>query len=97
MHFWRINGRSFARSATAVISKPVQLALLLCGLRGIASSLLTSSRTMASSNATASNLDELSGTQVQKKTPPAQVSCVSSLETTREVTRSVGKRTFSQK
>jgi len=74
MHFWRISERSFARSATAAISKPAQLALLLCSLLGIASSLLTSSRTMASSNATASNPDEPSGSQVHKKTPPAQVS-----------------------
>jgi formylglycine-generating enzyme required for sulfatase activity len=73
MHFLRIKGRSLALSATATISKGAQLALLLCGLLGIAAVLLVSSGTMASPNATASNPDEPSGGQVRRKAPPAMV------------------------
>jgi sulfatase-modifying factor enzyme 1 len=61
MHFWQIKGPSLARSATATISKCAQLALLLCGLLGIASVLLVSSGTMASPNVTASTPYERSG------------------------------------
>jgi hypothetical protein len=70
MHFSRIKGRSLDRSATATISKGAQLALLLCGFLGIGSVLLVSSGTMASPNATTSNLDERSGDQVNRKAPP---------------------------
>jgi sulfatase modifying factor 1 len=73
MQFSRINGRSLARRATGTISKGAHLALLLCGLLGIASVLLISSGTMASPNATASNPDEPSGSQVRRKTPPAMI------------------------
>jgi sulfatase modifying factor 1 len=73
MHFWQIKGRNLARSATAMISKRAQLALLLCGFLGIASVLLVSSGTMASPNSTASNPDEPSWGQVRRKAPPAMV------------------------
>src|SRR6266478_4415118 len=69
----RMKGRSLARSATATISKCAQLALLLCGLLGIASVLLVLSGIMASPNATASNPDESSGGQVRREAPPAMV------------------------
>jgi hypothetical protein len=46
MHFWQIKGRNLPRSATATISKGAQLALLLCGLLGIASVLLVAGGTM---------------------------------------------------
>jgi hypothetical protein len=42
---WKIKERSLARSATGTISKGAPLALLLCGLLGIASVLLVSSGT----------------------------------------------------
>jgi formylglycine-generating enzyme len=73
MHFWQIKGRSLPRSATGAISNGAQLALLLCGLLGIASLALVSSGTMASPNATASNPDAPSGDQVRRKAPPATV------------------------
>ena len=69
MHFSRIKGRSLARSAIGAISKGAQLALLFCGLLGIAWVLLVSSATMASPNATASNQDDRSGGQVNRKAP----------------------------
>jgi hypothetical protein len=47
MHFWQIKARSLARNATATISKGAQLALLLCGLLGIASVLLVVAATLA--------------------------------------------------
>jgi formylglycine-generating enzyme len=71
MHFWQTQGRSLARSATTTISKSAQLALLLCGLVGSASVLLISNGAMASPNATASNPDDRSGDQVNRKAPPA--------------------------
>src|SRR3981189_2714859 len=73
MHRLRMKGQSLARSATATISKGARVALLLCGLLGIASVLLLSSGTMASPNATASNPDEPSGDQVHRKAPPGTV------------------------
>jgi sulfatase modifying factor 1 len=73
MHFSRIKGRNLARSATCTISKGAQLALLLCGLLGIASVLLVLSGIMASPNAAASNPDKPSGGQVTRKAPPAMV------------------------
>jgi sulfatase modifying factor 1 len=69
MHFSRIKGRSLLRSATGTISKGARLALLFCGLLGIASVPLVSSGTMAGPNATASNPDERSGGQVNRKAP----------------------------
>jgi len=54
----------------AIRSYGAQLALLLCGLLGIASVLLVAGGTMASPNATASNSDDRSGGQVNKKAPP---------------------------
>ena len=74
MHFSRIKGRSLARSTTAAISKGAQPALLLCGLLGIVSVVLVSSRTMATPNPTGSNPDEASGGQVARKAPPADLS-----------------------
>src|SRR6266403_469199 len=65
----RMKGRSLACSATAAISKRAQLALLLCGLLGIASVLLILSGIMASFDANASNSDEPSGGQVRKAPP----------------------------
>jgi hypothetical protein len=56
--FSRMKGRSLVRSATATVLKPAQLALLLCGIIGIASKLLVSSGTMASPTAAGSNPDE---------------------------------------
>jgi formylglycine-generating enzyme len=70
MHFSQIKVRSLGRSAAGTISKGAQLALLLCGLLGIGSVLLIAGGTMASPNATASNSDERSGGQVNKKAPP---------------------------
>src|SRR5262245_22960269 len=69
-NFSRIKGQSLPRSATASISKVPQLALLLCGLLGIASVLLISSRTMVIPSATASNPGDRSGRQVNRKAPP---------------------------
>src|SRR5271165_2215282 len=71
MNFSRIKGRSLGRSATGMISKGAQLALLLCGLLGIASVLLVSSGTIAMPNANASNPDKPSGSRVNRKAPPA--------------------------
>jgi formylglycine-generating enzyme required for sulfatase activity len=71
MHFSRIKGRSLGRSATGTTSKGAQLALLLCGVLGTASVLLVASGTAASPNATASNPDDRSRDQVNRKTPPA--------------------------
>jgi formylglycine-generating enzyme len=74
MHFSPIKGRSLARSTTATISKRAQLALLLCGFLGIASVLLVAGGTVASPNAaTASNSDDRSGGQANRKAPPSTV------------------------
>jgi hypothetical protein len=50
--------RTIARNATATVLKRAQLALLFCGVLGIASKLLVSSGTLANLNATGSNSDE---------------------------------------
>jgi len=71
MHLW-LKRRSLVPSATATISKGTQLALLFCSL-GIASVLLVAEGTMASPNATGSNSDEPSESQVHSKAPPAMV------------------------
>jgi formylglycine-generating enzyme len=68
-----MKGRTFARSATAPILKRAQLALLLCGILGIASKLLVSTVTVASPYTTGSNSDEPSRGQGLKKPPPAMV------------------------
>ncbi len=73
MHLSRMKGRSFGRCATATVLKRAQLALLLCGIVGIASKLLVSAGTMASPNATGSNSDEPSRGQTLKKAPPEMV------------------------
>ncbi|MBV8377814.1 MAG: formylglycine-generating enzyme family protein [Verrucomicrobia bacterium] len=73
MHFSRIKGPSLARSATGPISKGAQVALLVCGLLGIASALLVSSGTIASANGSASNPGEPSGRQAGRKAPPGMV------------------------
>jgi formylglycine-generating enzyme required for sulfatase activity len=70
-NFSRIKRRSLARSATETISKGSQLPLLLSGLLGIASVLvLVSSGTFAIRNASASNPDDRSGGQAERKAPP---------------------------
>jgi formylglycine-generating enzyme len=73
MHFPRIKGRRLAHRATGAISKGAQVALLVCGLLGIGSVLLISSGTMASPNATASNPNEPSGGEVNRKAQPGMV------------------------
>jgi hypothetical protein len=73
MHFSRMKRRTFVRSATATVLKRAQLALLLCGIVGIASKLLVSAGTMASTNATGSNSDEPSRGQTLKKAPLGMV------------------------
>jgi formylglycine-generating enzyme len=73
MHFSRMKGRSIARNATATVLKRAQLALLVCGILGIASKLLVSGGTLASRNATGSNSDELSRGQTLKQAPPGMV------------------------
>jgi formylglycine-generating enzyme required for sulfatase activity len=69
-NFLRIKRRSLARCATKTISKGAQLALLLCGLLGIASVLLVSSGTLAIPNVSASNLDDRSAGQANRKALP---------------------------
>jgi hypothetical protein len=73
MHFWQIKGRNLARSATDPVGKGSQLAVLFCGLLGIASVLLVLSGSMPSFNANASNPDDRSGGQVRRKAPPGTV------------------------
>src|SRR6266481_226240 len=73
MHFSRMKGRRFVRGATATVLKRAQLALLLCGIVGIASKLLVSAGTMASPTATGSNPDEPSRAQTLKQAPPGMV------------------------
>src|SRR5258706_14642299 len=73
MHFSRMKGRSIARSATATVLKRAQLALLLCGLLGIASKLLVSGGTLAGRNAAGSNPDEPSRGQTLNQAPPGMV------------------------
>jgi formylglycine-generating enzyme len=63
MHFWQIKGPSLARSAIGRTSIGAQLALLLCGLLGIAFVVLVAGGTVAISNATA-------GSQILRKAPP---------------------------
>jgi formylglycine-generating enzyme required for sulfatase activity len=70
MHFSRMKGRSFVRSAAATILKRAQLALLLCSLLGIASKLFVSGGTLVSRNATGSNPHEPSRSQTLRKAPP---------------------------
>jgi hypothetical protein len=67
MQFYRMKRRSVARSVATTISKGAQLALLHCGLLGIASVLLVIGGTLASPNAIASNPDERSGDQVLRE------------------------------
>ena len=73
MHFSRMKRRTFVRSATATILKRAQLALLLCGIVGIASKLLVSAGTMASPTATGPNSDGPSRGQSLKKAPPGML------------------------
>src|SRR5258707_14219072 len=72
MHIW-LKSRRLTPSATATISKGAQLALLLCGILGIASKLLVSTVTMASPYATGSNPDEPSRGQTLNQAPPGMV------------------------
>jgi formylglycine-generating enzyme required for sulfatase activity len=73
MHFWQTKGRSLARSVTATISKSAKLALLFCGLLGIAPVLLVLSGIVASFNADASNPDDRSEGRVRRKATPGTV------------------------
>jgi len=66
----RIKGRSLPRSATEPILKGSRLALLLCALLGIALLLLVSSGTLAIPNVSASNPDDQSWGQANRKAPP---------------------------
>jgi hypothetical protein len=73
MDFSRTKGWSIARSARSPIAKGAQLALLLCGLLGIAAALLVLSAIMASFKANASNRNELSGGEVHREAPTGMV------------------------
>ena len=70
MHIW-LKRRSLTPRPTATISKDTRFPLLLCGLLGIATVLLVVDGTMGSTNATGSNPDEPSESQVHKKPPAA--------------------------
>jgi formylglycine-generating enzyme required for sulfatase activity len=73
MHFsWR-KGRYLPRNATGAVWKSPRLALLLCGLFGIACALLVSTGTLAKLNAAASNPDETYGRHARTTAPPAMV------------------------
>src|SRR5258708_18124804 len=69
MHFSRVKRLGFVRSAKSTVLKRAQLALLFCGIVGIASKLLVSTVTVASANATGPNSDEPSRGQTLKKAP----------------------------
>jgi formylglycine-generating enzyme required for sulfatase activity len=58
MHFRQIEGPSLARTTPGTIFKSAQLALLFCGLLGIASELHFPGRTIADAEAAQSNPDE---------------------------------------
>src|SRR5258708_28634234 len=73
MHFSRMKRRTFVRSATATILKRAQLALLLCGIVGIASKLLVSTVTVASPYAPGTTSDEPSRGQTLKQAPPGML------------------------
>ena len=73
MHFSRIKGRKPARHATGALSKSSRLALLLCGLFGIACAMLVSTGTLAKPNAAASNPDRPHGRHARTTAPPAMV------------------------
>jgi len=68
-----MKGRRFVRGATATVLKRAQLALLLCGIVGIASKLLVSTVTVASPTATGTNSDEPSRGQTLTKAPLGMV------------------------
>jgi sulfatase modifying factor 1 len=65
--------KRWSRSTTGPVAKSSQLALLFCGLLGIASVLLVLSGIMASLNADASNPDDRSQGQVRRKAQPGTV------------------------
>src|SRR6266567_9059830 len=73
MHFSRMKRLGFVRSAKATVLKRAQLALLFCGIVGIASKLLVSTVTVASPYATGTNSDEPSRGQSLKKAPPGML------------------------
>src|SRR6516165_9680904 len=69
MDFWRIKGRRLlARGVSATISKRVSW--LFWGILGIASVLLVSVATTASSDATGSNGDKVLRGQADREAPP---------------------------
>jgi sulfatase modifying factor 1 len=71
MHFSWMKRKSCAGSARGTISKGAKVALLVCGFLVLATALLVSSGTMASSNSNASNPNERSGDQVRRKASQA--------------------------
>ncbi len=73
MRFSRMKGRSVPRSAIATILEGAQLALLLCVLLGIASTLVGSKGTSVSANTAAANSDERSEHQDRRLAPPGTV------------------------
>jgi formylglycine-generating enzyme len=73
MDFSPMKGWNIARSARSPLAKGAQLALLLCGLLGIAAALLVLSAIMASFKANASNRNELSGGEVRREAPTGMV------------------------
>src|SRR6516162_4435874 len=73
MHFSWIKGRRLPRNASGAAWQGAQLALLLCGLLGVASALLISGRTMPRPDAGATNSNRTSERQAGGKAPPGMV------------------------
>jgi formylglycine-generating enzyme len=73
MDFRRIKGPSLARTRPGTIFKRAPLALLFCGLLGIASGLHFSGRTVANADAADANLDEQSEGRLRSEVPAGMV------------------------
>ena len=73
MRFPLTKGPSLAPTTQGAVFKCAQLALLLCGLLGIASELHFSGRTIAKADAIGSNPDEASAGEGGRKAPPGMV------------------------
>ena len=73
MHFSWIKGPRLPRNASGAAWQGAQLALLLCGLLGVASALLISGRTMPRPDAGATNSNRPSERQAGGKAPPGMV------------------------
>ena len=67
MHVSRIKARMLARNPTGAISKGAQVALLVCGLLGIAPALPVSVGTIASPNSIVVRRDSLRSMGVNQK------------------------------